>query len=598
DLNSVVITTLPMNGSVVVNGDGTVTYNHNGTETLVDSFSYTISDISGSISNTATVSISINPVNDPPVAGDDAAIVAEGNSVLIDLAANDIDVDNALNLNSISIIGAPANGVLVVNGDGTVTYTHDGSNTSSDSFTYTIADISGAISNTATVNIAITAVNDAPTTSGIADVTVNEDAANTNIDLNAAFDDTDNLDSELTYSIVGSTNTGLFALTGIDAASGQLTLDYAANMNGAAQISVLATDPAGQSVDTLFTVTVTPVNDAPVMQANTGMLANPASPGAITRSELSVADIDNTTLEITYTINALPSNGILILNGVTMTVNDTFTQADIDNSRLVYQSAGTATTDQFGFVVSDNSGASLGSDTFSIVVQLAEDRDEEDSGIPPNDTSGDEEPVEEDSSETDTGGSGATAGGFGGGYVPFGGSSAPQKSAPVLAIDRAPVDDREQPVKKENYTVLETNDHKVTTFTGMQIKSMDALWSAIDKMKQEMGDAAEEKMTSTEFKAAAAKSSGVVLTAGVVAWILRSGALLSSLISTIPLWKGYDPLPILAYKDDDDKKKEDEIHEDKIPTSLDELKKLKKIKQARAKEVDVDSIFGDSGIRE
>jgi hypothetical protein len=167
-----------------------------------------------------------------------------------------------------------------------------------------------------------------------------------------------------------------------------------------------------------------------------------------------------------------------------------------------------------------------------------------------------------------------------------------------LTIDRTPVDDRELPVKKENYTVAETNNHEITTFTGMQIKSMDALWSAIDKMKEEMGDAAEEKMTSTEFKVAAAKSSGVVLTAGVVAWILRSGALLSSLISTIPLWKGYDPLPILAYKDDDDKKKEDEIHEDKIPTSLDELKKLKKIKQARAKEVDIDSIFGDSTIRE
>ena len=70
-------------------------------------------------------------------------------------------------------------------------------------------------------------------------------------------------------------------------------------------------------------------------------------------------------------------------------------------------------------------------------------------------------------------------------------------------------------------------------------------------MKQEMAESADEKTTTVEFQVAAAKSSGVVLTAGVVAWILRSGALLSSLMSTIPLWKGYDPLPILAYKDDD-----------------------------------------------
>ena len=328
------------------------------------------------------------------------------------------------------------------------------------------------------------------------------------------------------------------------------------------------------------------------------MLANPTSPGAITRSELNVADIDNTTSEITYTITALPSNGTLILNGVAMTVNDTFTQADIDNSRLVYQSAGTATTDQFGFVVSDNSGASLGSDTFNILVQLAEDRDEEDSGIPPNDGNVDEQPEEEGGSETDAGGSSAVSGGFGGGYVPFGGSSAPQQPARVLTIDPGTAPASEQPpARKENYVQTRMEYQQVTSFAGMQLRTMDALWSAIDKMKQEMADSAEEKMTTTEFKVAAAKSSGVVLTAGVVAWILRSGALLSSLMSTIPLWKGYDPLPILAYKDDD-KDKEDEIHEDKIPTSLDELKKLKKIRDKKSNETDVDSMFGGSAIRE
>jgi len=77
--------------------------------------------------------------------------------------------------------------------------------------------------------------------------------------------------------------------------------------------------------------------------------------------------------------------------------------------------------------------------------------------------------------------------------------------------------------------------------------------------------------------------------------------LLSSLMSTIPLWKGYDPLPILAYKDDEDDNKEEEIDEHKIPTSLEELRKLKKLmqqQQKRAKEVDVDSMFGGSTIRE
>jgi VCBS repeat-containing protein len=595
DLNSIAITGLPVNGTVVVNGDGTVTYTHNGSETLSDSFTYTISDISGAVSNSATVALTVNPVNDAPIASDDVTTVAEGNAVLIDLAANDSDADNALDLNSITIIGAPANGLLAVNGDGTVTYNHDGSETSSDSFTYTISDISGAISNTATVNITVTPVNDAPTTSGIADVTVNEDAAATTIDLHAAFNDADNLDSELTYSIVGNTNIGLFSLAGINGTTGQLSLGYAADMNGAAQISIRATDPSGLSVDTLFTVTVTAVNDAPVMQANNGMVATGAIPGTITGSDLNATDVDNLNSEIMYTLTVLPGNGQLLLNGVAMAVNDTFTQADLDNNRVVYQAAGTAQGDQFGFTVTDGAGGTIANNTFDIVVQLAQDDDDTITEfiVPPSEP--DEEPTQQIIEETGSAADGADR--YAGGYETFGSTSIPKpQPLPVLAIEPT-AEHRQKPAQPVVKEVTEVETSEVQTFSAVQLKSMDALWSAIDKMKQEMGGSSGDKMSPTEFRVAAAKSSGVVLTAGVVAWILRSGALLSSLMSTIPLWKGYDPLPILAYKDDDDEK-EDEIHEDKIPTSLEELQKLKKLKERKAKEIDVDSIFGGSAIRE
>jgi len=95
---------------------------------------------------------------------------------------------------------------------------------------------------------------------------------------------------------------------------------------------------------------------------------------------------------------------------------------------------------------------------------------------------------------------------------------------------------------------------------------------------------------------AAIESSGVVLSAGVVAWLMRSGALLSSLLSNIPVWRGYDPLPVLTYKDDEEEKKEVEMDEDKIPTSLEELKKLRELKAKQTKQVDVDSMFGGSTI--
>ena len=77
-------------------------------------------------------------------------------------------------------------------------------------------------------------VNDTPTTVGIADITVDEDAADSVVDLFAAFADVEDLDPALTYTITGNTNPGLFTSTTIDGVAGSLTLDYAADQNGSA----------------------------------------------------------------------------------------------------------------------------------------------------------------------------------------------------------------------------------------------------------------------------------------------------------------------------------------------------------------------------
>ena len=388
------------------------------------------------------------------------------------MAATDSDIDSALDLNSIIITGLPGNGSVVVNGDGTVTYTHDGSETLVDSFSYTISDISGAVSNTATVTLSINPVNDAPTTSGIADVSVNEDAASTNIDLNAAFADSDNLDSELSYSILGNSNIGLFTATGIDNATGQLTLDYAADMNGAAQISIRASDPSGSFVDTLFSVNVAPVNDNPMLQANTGVLATGTEPATISGAELNVTDIDNLDSELLYTITELPAHGDLMRNGVAMAVNDTFTQAELDSNLVVYTARAAVVADRFGFTVSDNAGGALTNNTFSIFVQLNQDNDDgSTSEPPPGDTQEEEDTREEDTGNTDSGGLIADAGGFGGGYEPFGSTSAPPPAAPapVLTIDPTPqpVPEQETPVEPEEEHTADRN----RTARGKHVRS-------------------------------------------------------------------------------------------------------------------------------
>jgi hypothetical protein len=136
-----------------------VTYTHDGSETTSDSFTYTVNDDQAATSNTATVNITVTPVNDPPVANDDFDNVAEGGSVSIAVVANDTDADGSVDATTVTIVTDVTNGSTVVNPTtGVVTYTHDGSATTSDSFTYTVDDDQAATSNLATVTITVTAI--------------------------------------------------------------------------------------------------------------------------------------------------------------------------------------------------------------------------------------------------------------------------------------------------------------------------------------------------------------------------------------------------------------------------------------------------------
>ncbi len=146
----------PRHGSVVVNSAGIASYSHDGSETLEDSFTYTLADLSGTRSNIATVTIAVMPQNDAPVANADSASVSEGASININVAANDSDSDDGLDLASIDIIGAPARGSVTVNSDGTVGYVETRGGLAADSFGYSIKDRSGVTSNVATVVISIT----------------------------------------------------------------------------------------------------------------------------------------------------------------------------------------------------------------------------------------------------------------------------------------------------------------------------------------------------------------------------------------------------------------------------------------------------------
>ncbi|MDH3610623.1 MAG: glycosyl hydrolase family 18 protein [Nitrosopumilus sp.] len=129
-----------------------------------DILTFTVDDITGNeigyapiVSDSITFDKNGNTpgANSPPEAGNDSANVLKGSSVTINVVSNDSD-DGILDLSTISITQVPSNDIsLVDNGDGTLTYTHDGTDSVSDSFKYTINDNEGATSNEATVSISI-----------------------------------------------------------------------------------------------------------------------------------------------------------------------------------------------------------------------------------------------------------------------------------------------------------------------------------------------------------------------------------------------------------------------------------------------------------
>ena len=400
----VTATSSPGNGSVVINGDNTITYTPNSNYTGADSFTYTVT--SGGVTETATVSLNVTPVNDAPtVEGTiaDQTLNEDFASYTIDLNAAFADVETAdsllvygvsgnTNINvsiasgiatitptadwngsetltftatdagglSVSqVVGfavtavddiaddaavavvedtatiitvlvndsfegtpvitatsTPGNGSVVINGGNTITYTPNSNYTGADSFTYTVT--SGGVTETATVSLNVTPVNDAPTVEGvIADQTLNEDFASYTIDLNAAFADVETADSLLVYGVSGNTNIN------VSIASGIATITPTADWNGSETLTFTATDAGGLSVSQVVGFAVTAVDD----------IADDAAVAVVEDTATIITVLVNDSFEGTPVITATstPGNGSVVINGgntITYTPNSNYTGAD------------------------------------------------------------------------------------------------------------------------------------------------------------------------------------------------------------------------------------------------------------------------------
>ncbi|HCE2388037.1 TPA: tandem-95 repeat protein, partial [Vibrio parahaemolyticus] len=304
----------PANGTVSVNPDGSVTYTPNDNYYGADSFTYIVT--SGGVSESTTVSVDVTPVNDAPVAKDDTAITDEDTPVTIDVLPNDTDIDgDKLSIQSASVPETQGKVEIV---DGKLVFTPAENFHGDAEITYTITD--GALTDQATVNVTVNAVNDTPVVeSSIADQTLAEDFTPYTIDLNTAFSDVDNVDGELTFSVSGNSNIQVAIVNGI------ATFTPTAAWNGSEVLTFTATDPSGESISQTVNFTVAPVAD---------IVADKTTVVEDTPTIIKV--LGNDTFEgddkvVSLDTNNGPANGTVSVNpdgSVTYSPNDNYHGAD------------------------------------------------------------------------------------------------------------------------------------------------------------------------------------------------------------------------------------------------------------------------------
>ncbi|MBV2104610.1 MAG: DUF4347 domain-containing protein, partial [Candidatus Thiodiazotropha sp. (ex Lucina aurantia)] len=206
------------NGSLTLNGDGTFSYTHDGSENFIDSFTYRVTDNDGQTAD-ATVTINVTPVSDEtPVANADSITVAEGATATTLVGGSPTVLNNDTGLGdtpvTVTLVTDVTNGTLTLNTDGTFSYTHDGTENFTDSFTYRVTDNDGETAD-ATVTINVTPVSDATPVANADSITVAEGATATTLvggSSTVLNNDTGLGDTPVTVSLVADVTNGSLTL--------------------------------------------------------------------------------------------------------------------------------------------------------------------------------------------------------------------------------------------------------------------------------------------------------------------------------------------------------------------------------------------------
>ncbi|WP_305814422.1 HlyD family type I secretion periplasmic adaptor subunit [Photobacterium leiognathi] len=352
------------NGQIEISAEGNIVFvpdtNFNGDV----SFDYTITDDDGA-SATATVAITVKPVNDAPEFIDDNNSPAGGNitaeteediPVSGQLMATDADGDE-LNF-ALADDSLPSNGLVNVNKDGSWEYTPNTDFNGEDNFDVIVNDGKGG-TDTITVNITVKPANVDP-------VIVDNNGTPLGDSIVVTTDEEVTVDGSLSATDADADGDTLTFTQSTDPANGKVTVDANGNwtydphpdFHGNDKFDVIVSDGKGGTDTITVNITVNPINDAPVIVDNSENKTPLGDSIAVTTDEdvkvsgtLSATDADDDTL--TFTQSTDPKNGT-----VTVDANGNWTydpNPDFHGS------------DKFDVIVSDGKG---GTDTITVNITV------------------------------------------------------------------------------------------------------------------------------------------------------------------------------------------------------------------------------------
>ncbi len=333
--------------NVTQGSDGSVTIINNGDDVRytpdpdfngTDNFFYTVSD--GSETDTATVTVTVGADNDPPVANNDTASTDEDTAVNVDVLYNDTDVDDDPLTVSAVTQGSDGSVTIINNGDD-VRYTPDPDFNGTDNFTYTVSD--GSETDTATVEVTVSAGNDPPV--------ANNDTASTNedtaVNIDVLANDTDADGDPLRVS---SKTNGSYGVVSIINNGDDVRYTPNTDFNGPDNFTYTASDGNGGTNTAEVTVTVGAVNDTPVANDDTASTAEDIS--VVVDVLANDVDVDGDDLKVSAVTGSSDGSVTIINNG--------------DDARYT-PDTGFNGTDTFTYTASDGNG---GTDTARVTVQV------------------------------------------------------------------------------------------------------------------------------------------------------------------------------------------------------------------------------------